>query len=293
MKIALVSDLHIEFAPIKLPTTDADILLLAGDIVPIARLADNKTDANSRKVQRYMDHFIQDSLSQYKQVYHILGNHEYYHGNWETSVMELREFWDKRAKQVRVLNKEAVQLRDGLYNSEGGVPALRLWGGTLWTDFEGGNPIFMNAARMGLNDYMMVHTLSKGSVYGPYGPKLLKLKPEDTYIEHENSRYALKKELEQYPEAQWLVMTHHTPSWNSVESKFKDDVISYCFASRMERFIKDHPQIHTWVHGHTHGSHDYAIGKTRVLCNPRGYASPQTPNTPENTEFNSSLVFEI
>ena len=27
-----------------------------------------------------------------------------------------------------------------------------------------------------------------------------------------------------------------------------------------------------WIHGHTHASCDYLIGKTRVLCNPRGYA---------------------
>ena len=27
-----------------------------------------------------------------------------------------------------------------------------------------------------------------------------------------------------------------------------------------------------WVHGHTHDSLDYQLGKTRVLCNPFGYA---------------------
>ena len=28
-----------------------------------------------------------------------------------------------------------------------------------------------------------------------------------------------------------------------------------------------------WIHGHTHESFDYHIGKTRIVCNPRGYAS--------------------
>ena len=27
-----------------------------------------------------------------------------------------------------------------------------------------------------------------------------------------------------------------------------------------------------WVHGHTHDSTDYQLGRTMVLCNPLGYA---------------------
>jgi hypothetical protein len=34
----------------------------------------------------------------------------------------------------------------------------------------------------------------------------------------------------------------------------------------------DHPQIKLWTHGHTHDPFDYMVGKTRVVCNPRGYA---------------------
>lgn len=32
MKIQILSDLHIEFQPFTLPTTDADVIVLAGDI---------------------------------------------------------------------------------------------------------------------------------------------------------------------------------------------------------------------------------------------------------------------
>jgi hypothetical protein len=40
----------------------------------------------------------------------------------------------------------------------------------------------------------------------------------------------------------------------------------------MEDFILQH-QPRLWIHGHTHESFDYKIGKTRVVCNPRGYAA--------------------
>jgi Icc-related predicted phosphoesterase len=39
------------------------------------------------------------------------------------------------------------------------------------------------------------------------------------------------------------------------------------------RLIRLEHQPRLWIHGHTHESFDYEIGKTRVVCNPRGYAS--------------------
>jgi len=41
-----------------------------------------------------------------------------------------------------------------------------------------------------------------------------------------------------------------------------------------------------WVHGHVHDSHDYRIGSTRIVCNPRGYHS-------ENPSFDPALVVEV
>lgn len=43
------------------------------------------------------------------------------------------------------------------------------------------------------------------------------------------------------------------------------------YASSLDFFIDDHPQIVLWVHGHTHETFDYEIGNTRIFCNPRGY----------------------
>jgi hypothetical protein len=40
--------------------------------------------------------------------------------------------------------------------------------------------------------------------------------------------------------------------------------------------------------GHTHESFDYEIGKTRVVCNPRGYAS-----TEENKGFRPDYTFVV
>lgn len=279
MKIALVSDLHLEFAPIKLPVTDAEVLLLAGDIVPFAYLAEHRTDAEARKVKKRMEAFIAESLGDYEQVFHIMGNHEYYNGVWDTTIDQFKEYWNTFAPQVQVLNNEAVSM-DG----------FMLWGGTLWTDFSGGNPIYMEAARDGMNDYNRIYRPDSSAPY--LSRNRLKLKPSDTQEEHENARYALKEELEKYPDDKWVVMTHHLPSWRSVHEKHNGSILNSSYASDMDQFIYDHPQIHTWVHGHTHVNWDYKIDNTRILCNPRGYAHPNKPNSPENTDFNPSFVFQ-
>jgi hypothetical protein len=48
--------------------------------------------------------------------------------------------------------------------------------------------------------------------------------------------------------------------------------------------------VDLWVHGHTHSSFDYKLGKTRIICNPRGY--PGTFGDMGN-DFNPNLIVEI
>jgi len=52
-------------------------------------------------------------------------------------------------------------------------------------------------------------------------------------------------------------------------------------SSEIERWQPD-----LWVHGHVHDSFDYRVGRTRVLCNPRGCGD-------ENRDFNPGLVVEV
>lgn len=249
-------------------------------MVPIAYLSDRRTDAESRKIKKRIDAFIEESLSQYKQVFHIMGNHEYYHGIWEMVPKEFKEYWNKKAPQVTVLDKGSVQLSEG----------LRLWGGTLWTDFGDENPLFMNFVQKGLNDYHLISKFNSNPT--PYSPRTLKLRAEDTYKAHLEYVQSLGEGLK-FTDDRWVVMTHHAPSWKSIEDKYEGDINNYGYVSELDTFIEEHPNIHTWVHGHTHGSHDYSIGSSRVLCNPRGYSNPNSPNNPENENFNPFLTFEV
>jgi Icc-related predicted phosphoesterase len=87
-----------------------------------------------------------------------------------------------------------------------------------------------------------------------------------------------------------VVVSHHAPSPRSVAPRYGADLVSAAFASDLESLI-EHYEPDLWIHGHTHDSFDYQLGRTRVVCNPRGYVSSQ--GNLENSRFDPELIIEI
>lgn len=59
------------------------------------------------------------------------------------------------------------------------------------------------------------------------------------------------------------------------------------YASDLSEFILDNPKIKLWTHGHMHQNHDYLIGTTRVVCNPKGY------HDENKNEFDPNFTVEL
>lgn len=68
-----------------------------------------------------------------------------------------------------------------------------------------------------------------------------------------------------------VVITHHAPPSKSIHARFAHSLLNASFFSTAEHLI-DGRRVQLWAHGHTHGSFDYAVNGTRVVCNPSGYA---------------------
>jgi predicted phosphodiesterase len=74
-----------------------------------------------------------------------------------------------------------------------------------------------------------------------------------------------------------VIVSHHAPTHLSIAEKYKGEKHNCCFANNFFAEIFDmKPQPKLWIHGHTHSEFDYMVGKTRVICHPRGY-----PHEPE------------
>lgn len=238
MKIQLLSDLHLEFFDYTPQQTDADVVVLAGDV-----------HTKERAVDWAEKHFKQPVL-------YVLGNHDYWGGNLERSVQKLKEKAKVRG-QVHVLEGEALEL-DG----------VRFYGATFWTDFElhGRRQLAMYEAGTRMNDYRKIR----------HGSGYHRFKPEIALKQHALTCIALGRLLEQPFDGKTVVISHHAPHSQSLEQRSEGHVLDASYASDLTRFFGE-DKVALWLHGHVHDSLDYVVNGTRVVCNPRGYI-PEEPN---------------
>ena len=257
MKIALVSDIHLEFADLDIRNEqNAEVLILAGDIC-VAKDALKQSDMGER-----VRNFFQRVSAQFPTVLYIMGNHEHYHGDFAKSATEMQTMFDQlHLGNVKLLDKTTVEINDTLFI-----------GGTLWTDMNAGDEITMWNAGRSMNDYRSVKNTKSG-----HSGHTWKFVPEHSLHDHRQMMRYMEHVIANRREsgrtdARVVVISHHAPTHVSIDECYKHDTImNGNFASMLDNFILDRPEIAVWVHGHMHNVSDYQVGSTRVLCNPRGY----------------------
>jgi Icc-related predicted phosphoesterase len=289
MKIALASDIHLEFGPIDLTNDQgADVLVLAGDIC----VADDFVSSRGYKRELSQEYrkFFDQVCREFPHVIYILGNHEHYHGDAAKSYNILREHLNY--SNLHILEKETW--------SHMGYTFIC---GTLWTDMNRGDSLTLMHTKGAMNDFRGVlnsaRTIARkvplyernpawtedgknGAQYladatGAMIPAGYKRKeepanwsPEDSVEDHKRMLGYI--DIVTREPGSYIVVGHHAPSSQSVAEWYKGDTLmNGAFRSDLEEFIMDRPQIQLWVHGHMHNASDYMIDATRVVCNPRGY----------------------
>lgn len=273
MKVSYVSDLHLEFGgPIELP--GGDLLLLGGDITVVDRLDNNKVQENTKK-------FFDKEASKYKQTLMILGNHEHYHGNIDTSFFRMCDWLAfNQYRNIHLMENSIFGLEDfGLKN-------WMVYGATMWTDYNRNDNLAKKAASESMNDH---HYIRKND-----GKVEKRFSPNDAYEINQKSTAELIQAVEDFSDDNFIVMTHHTPDLKSGHERWggTGNQLNYAFHNtQLSKVVLDHPRIKYWIHGHTHDSMDYTMGECRVLCNPRGYYHPTYGI--ENKQFDATKHFEV
>lgn len=255
MKLYVTSDIHLEFGDLDLPNRDeVDVLILSGDIL-VARDLERPDERGDR-----VNDFLRRVADAFPHVVMVMGNHEHYHGDFSKSADIIREAV-RDYDNFHFLDKECVTIKDYLFI-----------GGTLWTDFNRGDPLTLHAASSMMNDFKGVRHSAKGHGGGNW-----RFLPEDARQDHDRMKDYISMVIENR-RAQGdrsdrvIVVGHHAPSRMSTHPRYQNELImNGCYSSSMEEFILDRPEIRLWTHGHTHEDFDYEIGTTRVVCNPRGY----------------------
>lgn len=259
MKIGIVSDLHLEFEEISLHNTDnVDVLVLAGDICVVNDLyrSDPEREIPNDKAYKMISasryrKFFKEVSERFPEVIYVMGNHEFYEGKWVKYIDVLRQELQKYPN-ITLLERDVKLIGD-----------VAFLGGTLWTDMNKEDPLTLHAVSSMMNDYSVILNDSVGYT---------KLRPYHTVVRHRQTVDFIKMLVSLKLSEKYVVVSHHAPSILSVEPNWKDHLLmNGAYYSDLSDFILDRDQIKLWIHGHTHSPHDYLLGDTRVVCNPRGY----------------------
>lgn len=254
MRLHILSDLHLNMQPLQQPQTDADIVILAGDIArPEAAIAWARGFG--------------------KPVLYVPGNHEFYGGSLRQTPGTLRALC--AGSNVRLLDNDCLTLQ-----------GVRFVGSTLWSDFRaaGEGPARTEAMAQALRLMRDFQRIQRGDE--PDAPLFT---PQDAAALYVANRQWLARELAQPFGGPTVVITHHAPSLHSIHPRFAGSPLNACFVSDAADLVAA-SGARLWVHGHTHDSFDYRLHGTRVLCNPRGYAKN---GVAENPLFDPHLVVEV
>lgn len=248
MRILILSDLHNEFQLFAPVSTDADVVILAGDIGVKARSVEWAAKAFG-------------SLP----VVMVAGNHDL----WGSSIPH---GYEKMKAAARGTNVHFLQ------NEQVVIDGIRFLGCTLWTNYRltGNQPLAMLDARLRMaKDFRKI----RNQAYGRTSPAFMR-------DEHMKSIRFLGEHLNTPFSGKTVVVTHHAPSGAAITERFRNEGQSHlnaAYASNLEHMMGGEV-VQLWVHGHTHDSLDVDIGGTRVVCNPRGYA-PDHLNPSFNSGF--------
>lgn len=248
-RIWTVSDLHDDysrgfFGNYQLPAdVEADVLVVAGDIA--GRFSTTGRDWLEAQRSRLGIPIVC-----------VPGNHDFWRGSLDR---EIPRFHDRLQRDgIHVLDGDSVE-----------VAGVRFVGGTLWTDYNvwhGDGWRGQHAALTTMNDF---HYMRTGT--DRVRPRA---KPGDLLDIHVRHRAAIADTLAIPFAGPTVVVTHHAPSPRSLREGLVRDPIDAAYASDLEDLIvAGEPEF--WIHGHVHSRHDYEIGNTRVICNPRGYVGWQ------------------
>ena len=260
MKIAVCSDIHLEFGPIELNNTDnANVLILSGDICVARDLPyiDSKKGDISRN-------FFRMCALRFPHVLYVMGNHEHYHGDFATTGKIIKEELAQYAN-VHLLDRETKVIDD-----------VTFIGGTLWTDMNKEDGITLMHMKDMMNDFRCITNSARKTHYkdtlGNSHIHIARFTPDDAVEDHKKMLEYVKTMIEGKHDQKFVVVGHHAPSKASTHPRYaKEEIMNGGYSSDLSEFILDHPQIKLWTHGHTHENFDYLIGSTRIFCNPRGY----------------------
>lgn len=261
MKIAIQSDLHLEFNIDKLPysflSDDFDVLVLAGDISPVGH-------------DEYEDHmkFLRSCTD--KPIIYVPGNHDYYgtsisDGVCLSSIDQIMQEICER-NSIFFLNNNEIVIND-----------VSFFGTTLWSNLlyntegvEYGNMAERILATKMFSDYRAIDGWSNEKMLAQNDMSVKKL------VDFFHKKMAQKQ----------VVISHFCPIIECEHRRFGKSHKSPYFLNNLDALIDEYRPT-AWIYGHSHDNIRLEKHGCQITCNQLGY-----PGEPV-VEYIPNYTFEI
>jgi predicted phosphodiesterase len=247
-RIQYISDLHLEmYQKVPFPLLlkpNARYLALAGDI----------GQPSCQSWRPFFDYVN----THWDRTFYVTGNHEYYSNRKDKWKYSAPTPFDVRHREIKNTLKEFknVTLLDS-DNPSFHIPShnVTIIGNTLWSKI----PKDMEEkVELSINDYNFIAT-----------DKDTPLTTNTINAFHEEHKRILERELDNWPSAKIIMLTHHMPSYKLINLLYKNDPMNCAFASDCEGLMR--PNVNAWIYGHTHNVSKVMLGTTITAVNARGY----------------------
>lgn len=237
------SDVHTE------QYKSADRAKFESEIIPMAPYLILAGDIGDPSSKEYID-FLSMLSPKYNYIFLISGNHEHY----GRDIIET----DELIRNVITPYPNIIYLQDQCFH----IPDndITIFGATFWSCIK---PEEETAVKTFIMDYRRIPNFTI----------------EKSRELHMQSRKALQSALTAFPNKQFVVISHHLPSYSLINSKYLNTPLNSAYATDVEE--AQHPNIKAWVAGHTHTR----IQLNKFYVNPIGYPN-ENPKRHFNIAFN-------
>lgn len=201
--------------------------------------------------REHMELIFQISENRFAGIIYVAGNHEF----WGSDISDWDAWAEKHSSPTVFIAKQYELLSLHIQDVE-------ILATTLWTQCGFPDPMAEMAIRR-LPDFRRININGKPI--------------STTDIQSLSTVQAGYLGIELKKPGPKIVITHHLPSFQLCDARFKGSLEDGLFASNYDHLLTEPLAPKWWIHGHTHIPIDRQLGDSRIICNPAGYPGELKP----------------